>query len=210
MNNGLVTVELGAGFGGAFQEKWDLSVVNAKQAINLIDANCGGQFINWMRTNRDKYSHYHIKIEKHDGSCIELSDQTFKMDSRLSNIKSIRITPILKGSGGKVASWFQVIVAVVVIVVSCIWFNPAGIAAGIGMLVGGVMGLIASNTSDDNKGADNKNSTYFNGPKNTVAQGNPVQLIYGKKILVGSQIVSSSFEIEQIMNKDGIDQATIV
>lgn len=210
MNNGLVTVELGAGFGGEFQEKWELAVTNAKQAINLIDANCGGNFLNWMRQNRNKYSHYHIAIEKNDGSYIELNDQTFKMDSRMTNIKSIRITPILQGSGGKMASWFQVIVAVVVIVVSCIWFNPAGIAAGVGMLVGGVMGLIAANTSDDNKGADNKNSNYFNGPKNTVAQGNPVQLIYGKKILVGSQIISSTLDIEQMINKDGTDQAVIV
>lgn len=210
MNNGLVTVELGAGFGGEFREKWELAVANAKQAINLIDANCGGTFLNWMRQNRNKYSHYHISIEKHDGSFIELNDQTFKMDSRMTNIKSIRITPILQGSGGKMASWFQVIVAVVVIVVSCIWFNPAGIAAGVGMLIGGVMGLVAAHTSDDNKGSDNKNSNYFNGPKNTVAQGNPVQLIYGKKILVGSQIISSTLDIEQMINKDGTDQAVIV
>lgn len=210
MSNGLVTVELGAGFGGVFPEKWELAVVNAKQAINLIDANCNGDFVNWMRVNRNKYSHYHIKVERYDGSTIEMDDQTFNMNSRMSNIKSIRITPILGGSGGKAASWFQVVVAVVVIVVSCIWFNPAGIAAGVGMLIGGVMGLVAATASDDKSGADNQNSNYFNGPKNTTAQGNPVQLIYGKKILVGSQVISSTLEIEQVRNKDDMDQATIV
>ncbi|EFK7073010.1 tail assembly protein, partial [Escherichia coli] len=47
--------------------------------------------------------------------------------------------------------------------------------------------------------ADNSNSYYFDGPQNTENQGNPVQLIYGEEILVGSQVVSSSITIDQLM-----------
>lgn len=44
-----------------------------------------------------------------------------------------------------------------------------------------------------------KNSSYFDGPQNTVEQGAPVQLIYGDEILVGSQLVSLKLSVEQLI-----------
>ncbi|EPT3892638.1 tail assembly protein, partial [Escherichia coli] len=54
-------------------------------------------------------------------------------------------------------------------------------------------------TNESVRQADNSNSYYFDGPQNTTNQGNPVQLIYGEEILVGSQVVSSSITIDQLM-----------
>lgn len=67
-------------------------------------------------------------------------------------------------------------------------------------MMGGVAQLLSPQASNKAvRQADNKDSYYFDGPQNTTNQGNPVQLIYGEEILVGSQVVSSSITIDQLM-----------
>jgi predicted phage tail protein len=88
----------------------------------------------------------------------------------------------------------------VVIVVSIIWWNPSGIVAGVGMVIGGVVNLLSPQAKNPSmSSADNNNSFYFDGPQNTSNQGNPVQLIYADEVLVGSQAISSAITIDQLM-----------
>ena len=69
-------------------------------------------------------------------------------------------------------------------------------------MMGGVSMLISPQASNASvRQADNTDSFYFDGPQNTSNQGNPVQLNYGEEILVGSQIVSSSITIDQLLGK---------
>ena len=72
-------------------------------------------------------------------------------------------------------------------------------SAGFAMAFGGVAALLSKQPSNKMTTVDNKDSYYFDGPQNTVAQGNPVPLIYGKEILVGSQIVSVKMSVEQMI-----------
>lgn len=74
------------------------------------------------------------------------------------------------------------------------------LAAGVGMAIGGVFQMLAP-TQQGLSTADrpeNGASYNFNGPVNTTAQGNPVPLGYGKKI-VGSAVVSAGIYSEDQM-----------
>lgn len=82
--------------------------------------------------------------------------------------------------------------------VASFWF-PALAPLGLSLMMGGISQLISPQATNDSvRQADNSNSFYFDGPQNTTNQGNPVQLIYGEEILVGSQVVSSSITIDQL------------
>lgn len=118
--------------------------------------------------------------------------------------EEIRIAPVIRGS--KRGGLFQTILGVSLVIVGALVVggNPVlgyGLmAAGAGMTLGGVFQMIMPmqvglGTADQ---AENKASYNFNGPINTTAQGNPVPLGYGRKI-VGSAVVSAGIYSEDQM-----------
>lgn len=114
----------------------------------------------------------------------------------------IHITPKAEGSG----KFGQIIMGVVLIVVGVVitgmsfgLASPIGgafIAAGIGMIAGGVVQLLIGSPTPDslsNERPDSRPSYIFNGSVNTYEQGGPCPLVYGR-IRAGSVIVSAGFE----------------
>ncbi|KDU22756.1 putative phage tail assembly protein [Escherichia coli 3-267-03_S4_C2] len=180
-----------------FGRHWHLKVRNTKQALDLIEANKPG-FKAWMKRNIKTYDRYHIQITNKQGHKWSVDESEYQMMGQSDNIAKIRITPVPRGSGGSAFGWFQTVVGAVLMVAS-IWV-PALAPLGLS-LMGGVKAKIIPQkaTNESVRQADNSNSYYFDGPQNTTNQGNPVQLIYGEEILVGSQVVSSSITIDQLM-----------
>lgn len=116
----------------------------------------------------------------------------------------IRIAPVIRGA--KRGGLFQTVLGVALIAASFIDFGfSASIVlamqvAGAGLALGGVFQMLAP-TQQSLSTADrpeNGASYNFNGPVNTTAQGNPVPLGYGKKI-VGSAVVSAGIYSEDQM-----------
>jgi predicted phage tail protein len=115
--------------------------------------------------------------------------------------EDIRIAPILMGS--KNAGVFQIILGAVLIIVGAFAEGlSAGtstqlIIAGIGMVAGGVVQMLAPHphglSSADR--AANQPSYSFNGPVNTEAQGHPVPLLYGGPMKVGSAVISAGISV---------------
>ena len=69
---------------------------------------------------------------------------------------------------------------------------------GMSLALGGVAQLLAPKVKAESKEAvENKPSYIFNGAVNTVAQGNPVPILYGR-IRVGSQVVSAGITSNDI------------
>ncbi len=109
----------------------------------------------------------------------------------------IHIVPRVVGSGGKAAGWIQTIAGVAMIVVGIVGTPFTGgssmslVAAGVGMLAGGVATLLAP-TPDVSVANDegNKPNNGFGGAITTTAQGNPVPILYGRR-LIGGFIVSA-------------------
>ncbi|WP_394261946.1 tail assembly protein [Moraxella boevrei] len=121
-------------------------------------------------------------------------------ENEIDNITTanhIHIVPKIIGSGGKAFGWLQVIAGAVMIGAGVFMgFNPALIGSGIGLLLGGVSTLLmpTPNLDPDNEDG-NKPNNGFGGAVTTVAQGNPVPILYGERD-VGGFIASAGIYTE--------------
>ena len=194
----LVHVQLGGPMAKHFGRHWHLKVRNTKQALDLIEANKPG-FKAWMKRNIKTYDSYHIQITNKQGHKWSVDESEYQMMGQSDYIAKIRITPVPRGSGGSAFGWFQTVVGAALLVVSAV-VMPALAPLGLSLMMGGIAQIISPQATNESvRQADNSDSFYFDGPQNTTNQGNPVQLIYGEEILVGSQVVSSSITIDQLM-----------
>jgi predicted phage tail protein len=124
-----------------------------------------------------------------------------------SNGADIRIAPVVIGS--KKAGVFQTILGAVLVVVGVVvgvlagWTGVGGFAAsglissGVGMMLGGVMQMLSPMQGGlaSRQDPDNKPSYAFGGPVNTIAQGNPVSIDYGRP-RIGGAIISAGIYAE--------------
>lgn len=122
----------------------------------------------------------------------------------------IRIVPVIIGS--KKAGMFQTILGAVLVVVGAIGMSPWGQAfgggawgsyalqAGAAMMIGGVAQMLSpmQGGAARRESPENKPSYAFGGPVNTIAQGNPVPIAYGKR-RIGGAIISAGIYAEDQM-----------
>lgn len=108
----------------------------------------------------------------------------------LSGTKEIRIVPIIAGSK---SGLFQTVLGVAIVVVGAVLFNPAIMAVGIGIALGGVVSMltpvIKAPSQQEQATTENKPSYLFNGAFNSTQQGLPVPVVYGT-MLVGSSVIA--------------------
>ncbi|WP_330208968.1 tail assembly protein [Pseudomonas sp. Z13] len=112
----------------------------------------------------------------------------------------IRMVPVITGS--KRAGILQTIIGAVLIVAS-FFAGPAGpglMAAGIGLVAGGVIQMLSPQAGGLKTSAAPENTPgyAFGSAKNTTASGNPVPLCYGKR-RVGGAIISAAIYAEDQM-----------
>lgn len=133
----------------------------------------------------------------------------------VSDRETIRIVPVVSGAGRGVG---QIIVGVAMVVaafytggasISASGFMAGGItttfwggiavSVGASLIVGGVSQMLFSpKAGSTSERPENAPSHSFDGAVNTVAQGNPVPVLYGGPLIVGSQVVSAGLSVEQI------------
>ena len=111
----------------------------------------------------------------------------------------IHIVPQVVGAGGD-GGFFQVIAGAVLIGLSFVPFlapfKPYLMPAGIGLMIGGAASLLMPTPDVEGKDPDgNKPSNGFGGAVTTVAQGNPVPVLYGERE-IGGFIVSAGIYTE--------------
>ncbi|MDC9582356.1 tail assembly protein [Xenorhabdus sp. PR6a] len=193
----LVTFEFGGVLGKKFGKKHRVKCITVRQGISIINCNRQG-LLAWMKQNATKYQKYHIRVTRANGTIRDMSETEYQMENH-GDMVHVFITPIYRGAGAKAMSIVQIVVGVA-LMISSIWLGPTAFISGLSMLAGGVIGLLSKQPKPYTGGADNrKNSTYFDGPENTVEQGAPVPLIYGEEILVGSQLISLKLSVEQLI-----------
>lgn len=114
----------------------------------------------------------------------------------------IHIVPRVIGSGGKTFAWLQVIAGVALMAtgfgagMGAGLVNWAMVGAGAGLLMGGVTSLLMPTPTVNNQNEDgNKPNNGFGGAVTTVAQGNPVPILYGERE-VGGFIASAGIYTE--------------
>jgi predicted phage tail protein len=124
-----------------------------------------------------------------------------------ANGNDIRIAPVIIGS--KKAGAFQTILGAVLVVVGVVvgvmtsWTGVGGsiglgiAMSGASMMLGGVIQMLSPMQGGlaSRQDPDNKPSYAFGGPVNTIAQGNPVPILYGKR-RIGGAIISAGIYAE--------------
>lgn len=195
----LTKVTLEGPMGKRFGREWSLAVSSPAEALRMINANQPGVF-DWIRANLDKYERYRVTCEYEDGKKEDLDADSLPLQRKL---KALTFVPLVEGSG----NWARIVLGTVLIAVA--WWNPLGWGAaatvmgsmGASLVLGGVVGLLTPQPKlkQEEEGSGRRASNFFDGPVNTTAQGSPLQLIYGKSVLVGSHAISAKLSIDQMM-----------
>lgn len=142
---------------------------------------------------------WHIMLDGKDG--IDISED--QLDMELGRVKEVHLIPKVEGENNEVFN-FIVGATLVVVGVMNIWNAGAvSIAAGVGMMIGGIIQMTTKvpGTNDINReSADDKASFLFNTPTNSSTQGVAIPRGYGR-MLIGSQVVSAALYAHEVDNK---------
>lgn len=177
----LATVKLGGFLGKKYGKTFKLGVRNPAEAVALLAANFDSFQKDFIKHNYRVMVGEEIIGEKDiQNPCVG---------------KCIRFIPVLAGAGNAA----RIIAGVVLVVVGYWYGNPMLVNMGYSLIIGGVVGLMfGKNPSTSNDSQDSQKSSYlFGGTINTTGQGNPVPILYGRR-LVGSQVISAGISTEPI------------
>jgi predicted phage tail protein len=181
-----------------FGKVFSLEVASPAEAVRALCANFRG-FDAAMAGHKPGYR---ILVGKSD---IGMEDLTFQ-----SGAAPIKIVPVVAGAKNGLG---QVLVGVLIIVAAFVTDGASlsasgsivagttgtmALSFGVSMVIGGLsqMMMSAPSTASPKEAPGSEPSYAFNGPVNTIAQGNPVPVGYGRMI-VGSQVVSAGMSVEQ-------------
>lgn len=186
----LTAVFLHGDLGKRYGRKIMLDVVSVADAVSLLKAN----FKDFAKDLIGEGALYKVFVGKTNISQDELRNP--------SKGQSIHIVPTIAGAGGGGNGVFKVIAGIVLMIVGVVygfftedWANAAQIInAGATMAFTGVVEMVFFSSSrrlptSTKEGTSTTISRFFNGPVNTVGQGSPVPLLYGRA-LVGSQVIN--------------------
>ena len=194
----LKTIKLYGILAKKFGKEFRLDVENTREAMRALCVQVPG-FEHFMLHAHEQGLEFAVFQDKQNISETELDMNT--------SAKVIKVVPKVKGAGGAVQTIFGAVLVVVGVVVGAVagWTGVGGavgaalIGAGVGMMVGGIaMMLMPKIESQDQNQDGNKANKGFGGAVTTVAQGNPVPVLYGQRE-VGGFIASAGQYPEDLM-----------
>lgn len=176
-----------------FGKKYRLAVHSAREATHAIACQLP-EFKKFMLNAENQGMRFAVFVGN------ELNRNTNIGERELDNLTdkdTIHIVPKIMGSGGDAMGWLQVVAGAVMVGVGFLasgitaGASTALISAGIGLMVGGASTLLMPTPELENADEDGNRSNYgFGGAVTTVAQGNPVPVLYGRR-QIGGFIVSA-------------------
>ena len=123
--------------------------------------------------------------------------------------KVIKIVPKVIGAGGN--GVLQTILGAVMVVVGVVMlyipgaqpFAASVIGAGIGMMVGGIAQMMMPKMDEGDQNQDgNRANKGFGGAVTTIAQGNPVPILYGQREVGGFIVNAGQFAVDTFSSAD--------
>lgn len=196
------------------RKEWNLSVSSVSDAIRGVEANCK-KFYKTLWENDRKSIKYRVLINKKDFAIEEgknpntlegLGSSELMLNN--PNIKTIDIVPVVEGAGGDAMSIITIVVGVALIAAGGIGAMKLGalskmtamqgsmIIGGLGLVAAGVTNLLTPmpKFGDFREIEQGGSKSYlFNGPENTIREGGPVFVAYGR-LLVGSHVIQSAVD----------------
>ena len=191
----LKTIKLYGILAKKFGKEFHLAVDNTREAMRALSVQVQG-FEHFMLHAHEQGLEFAVFQDEQNISEKELDMNT--------SAKVIKVVPKVKGAGGN--GVLQVILGAILVVVGYFTFgatSPYGVAligAGIGTMVGGVAQMLMpqADTLQDENQDGNKANKGFGSAVTTVAQGNPVPVLYGQRE-VGGFIASAGQYPEDLM-----------
>ncbi len=191
----LKTIKLYGILAKKFGKEFHLAVDNTHEAMRALCVQVQG-FEHFMLHAHEQGLEFAVFQDEQNISEAELDMST--------SAKVIKVVPKVKGAGGN--GVLQVILGAILVVVGYFTFgatSPYGVAligAGIGTMVGGVAQMLMpqADTLQDENQDGNKANKGFGSAVTTVAQGNPVPVLYGQRE-VGGFIASAGQYPEDLM-----------
>lgn len=193
----LKTIKLYGILAKKFGKEFHLAVDNTREAMRALSVQVPG-FEHFMLHAHEQGLEFAVFQDKQNISETELDMST--------SAKVIKVVPKVKGAGGAL----QTILGAVMIAAAFItggtsiaaWgaLQGALFGAGVGMMVGGVAQMLmpkVETTKNQNEDG-NKANFGFGGAVTTIAQGNPVPVLYGQRE-VGGFIASAGQYPEDLM-----------
>lgn len=177
-----------------FGKEFYLDVDNTREAMRALCVQVPG-FEHFMLHAHEQGLEFAVFQDRQNISETELDMST--------SAKVIKVVPKVKGAGGA----FQTILGAVLVVVGAVMvFTGVGapigtalIGAGVGMMVGGIAMMLMPKVENQDQNQDgNKANKGFGSAVTTVAQGNPVPVLYGQRE-VGGFIASAGQYPEDLM-----------
>lgn len=176
--NELKTIMLHGVLGDKFGKEFRLSVMSAREATHAI------------AMQLPDFKLFMLQAEQKGMRFAVFADEKNIGEAEIDNLTAasvIHIVPKIMGSGGDAFGWLQVIGGYLLIGVGvALGGNPALIGAGVGLMIGGAASLLMPTPKIDQQDEDGNRANYgFGGAVTTVAQGNPVPILYGRRYIGG-------------------------
>jgi predicted phage tail protein len=190
-------VILAGELGKRFGRSWRLDVRSPAEAIRALEANRPG-FCRHLVDSADDGVGYRVLAGRRGLSVEELRGP-------FGEGEPLRIVPVIGGASDD-QGMGKIIVGILLVAAS-FFVPPAGLAAGpfvlsagsvamfgVALIAGGVSMMMAPTVAGD---AGKQAPSYgFNGPVNTVGQGGPVPVGYGR-LIVGSQVIGGGITVAE-------------
>lgn len=170
-----------------YGDKFTMSVETAAEALNGLYCQVKGL----KKQIMDGY--FRVRI---NGVDMNEDNLQFGLHSRIPQDAIIHIVPKVAGAKGGIFSFIAGAAMVVAGVIAGVETGTgfALVAAGVGLMLGGVAQMLTKLPKTDNlSSVESNKNTYFSNLDNTIAQGAPVPLCYGQ-IKIGSKVLSQGIE----------------
>ena len=188
----LKTIKLYGVLGKRFGKEFHLAVESTREAVKALSVQVPG-FEQFMLTAHEQGLAFAVFQDDENISEDQIDFET--------GAKVIKIVPKVIGAGGN--GILQTILGAVMIVVGVITQQYWAVGMGVGMMIGGIAQMLAPKVDTEDQNQDgNKANKGFGGAVTTIAQGNPVPILYGQREVGGFIVNAGQFAVDTFSSAD--------
>ena len=188
----LKTIKLYGVLGKKFGKEFHLAVESTREAVKALSVQVPG-FEQFMLTAHEQGLAFAVFQDDENISEDQIDFET--------GAKVIKIVPKVIGAGGN--GILQTILGAVMIVVGVITQQYWAVGMGVGMMVGGIAQMMMPKMDEGDQNQDgNRANKGFGGAVTTIAQGNPVPILYGQREVGGFIVNAGQFAVDTFSSAD--------
>lgn len=188
----LKTIKLYGVLGKKFGKEFHLAVESTREAVKALSVQVPG-FEQFMLTAHEQGLAFAVFQDDENIGEDQIDFET--------GAKVIKIVPKVIGAGGN--GILQTILGAVMVVVGGITQQYWAVGMGVGMMIGGIAQMLAPKIDTEDQNQDgNRANKGFGGAVTTIAQGNPVPILYGQREVGGFIVNAGQFAVDTFSSAD--------